>query len=123
MGNLWIVDSGTKRVYQFDAAASLTSGSLSPSTSFALAAGNTNPQGIADPPSGVAIPVASMTDPLPAEPFRGRLAVGDLTPTIPAVPLSAFDLALATLNPVAPTESVQELLVPDLLRARRRRPN
>jgi hypothetical protein len=29
---------------------SRTSGSQSPSTSFALAAGNTNPQGIADPP-------------------------------------------------------------------------
>ncbi len=50
VSNLWIVDSGTKRVYQFDNAASRTSGSQSPSTSFALAAGNTNPQGIADPP-------------------------------------------------------------------------
>jgi DNA-binding response OmpR family regulator len=50
VGNLWVVDSGTKRVYQFDNAASRTSGSQSPSTSFALAAGNTNPQGIADPP-------------------------------------------------------------------------
>ena len=50
VGNMWVVDSGTKRVYQFDNAAGVTSGSLSPSTSFALAAGNTNPQGIADPP-------------------------------------------------------------------------
>src|SRR5262249_51817779 len=50
VGNLWIVDSGTDRVYQFDNAASRISGSQSPSTSFALAAGNTNPQGIADPP-------------------------------------------------------------------------
>ena len=50
VGNLWIVDSGTDRVYQFDNAAGRTSGSQSPSTSFALAAGNTNPQGIADPP-------------------------------------------------------------------------
>jgi hypothetical protein len=48
---LWIVDSGTDRVYQFDNARARTSGSQSPSTSFALAAGNTNPQGIADPPS------------------------------------------------------------------------
>jgi streptogramin lyase len=51
VSNLWIVDSGTDRIYQFDNAASRTSGSQSPSTSFALAAGNTNPQGIADPPS------------------------------------------------------------------------
>ena len=50
VSNLWIVDSGTDRVYQFDTAAGRTSGSQSPSTSFALAAGNTNPQGIADPP-------------------------------------------------------------------------
>jgi hypothetical protein len=49
-GQLWVVDSGTDRVYQFDNAWSRTSGSQSPSTSFALAAGNTNPQGIADPP-------------------------------------------------------------------------
>jgi len=51
--HLWIVDSGTDRVYQFDNAVNRTSGSQSPSTSFALAAGNTNPQGIADPPAGV----------------------------------------------------------------------
>jgi hypothetical protein len=49
-GHLWIVDSGTDRVYQFDNARSRASGSQSPATSFALAAGNTNPQGIADPP-------------------------------------------------------------------------
>jgi hypothetical protein len=50
VSNLWIVDNATDRVYQFDAAASRTSGSQSPSASFGLAAGNTNPQGIADPP-------------------------------------------------------------------------
>jgi hypothetical protein len=50
-GQLWVVDSGTQRVYQFDDARGRTSGSQSPSTSFALASGNTNPQGIADPPS------------------------------------------------------------------------
>jgi hypothetical protein len=52
---LWIVDSGTRRVYQFDAAAGRTSGSQSPATGFALAAGNSNPQGIADPPPVAAI--------------------------------------------------------------------
>jgi hypothetical protein len=49
-GQLWVADSGTDRAYQFDNARTRTSGSQSPSTSFALAAGNTNPQGIADPP-------------------------------------------------------------------------
>jgi hypothetical protein len=51
VSDIWIVDSGADRVYQYIAAASRTSGSQSAATSFALAAGNTNPQGIADPPS------------------------------------------------------------------------
>ncbi len=51
VSNLWIVDSATDRVYQFNAAANVISGSLAPSVSFALAAGNINPQGIADPPA------------------------------------------------------------------------
>jgi len=61
VSNLWIVDSNTDRVYQFDTAASRISGSQGPSTSFVLAAGNTNPQGIADPP----VPsVGGLTTPL-----------------------------------------------------------
>jgi sugar lactone lactonase YvrE len=55
VAHLWIVDNGTDRVYQYDNAASRTSGSQSASTSFALAAGNTNPQGLADPPGAGAI--------------------------------------------------------------------
>ena len=51
VGTLWVVDNGTDRVYQYDNAATLITGSQSPSTSFALAVGNTNPQGIADPPT------------------------------------------------------------------------
>jgi sugar lactone lactonase YvrE len=50
VSHLWIVDSGTDRVYQYASAATRTSGSQSAATSFALAAGNSNPQGIADPP-------------------------------------------------------------------------
>jgi hypothetical protein len=53
VSDIWIVDSNTDRVYQFMAAASRTSGSQSPAASFALAAGNTNPQGIADPPASL----------------------------------------------------------------------
>ncbi len=55
VSHLWVVDSATDRVYQYDGAASRTSGSQTPSTSFALAAGNTNPQGIADPPPATAL--------------------------------------------------------------------
>ena len=48
--NLWIVDNNTDRVEQYDNAVSRISGSQMASTTFALAADNTNPQGIADPP-------------------------------------------------------------------------
>ena len=50
VSNIWTVDSGTKKIYQYTAAASRTSGSQSASATFALAVGNTNPQDIADPP-------------------------------------------------------------------------
>jgi len=50
VSTIWIVDNGTDRMYQYDAVAGLTSGSNSANSSFALSAGNTNPQDIADPP-------------------------------------------------------------------------
>jgi hypothetical protein len=126
VGNLWIVDSGTKRVYQFDNAASLISGNLYPSTSFTLAASNTNPQGIADSPAGVPIPAALTSAPMStaSPPVRGHVVVEDNCPTLAAVPFmhpSAFDQALDTFHPVAPQESGLDLLFPELLRARRRR--
>ena len=52
VSNIWIVDSGTDRVYQYNAAATFANGSSHVAdVAFALAAGNTNPQGIADPPA------------------------------------------------------------------------
>jgi hypothetical protein len=71
-GALWIVDNGTDRVYQFDDARGRASGSQSPSTSFALAAGNTNPQGIADPPTGATGPRLGVL-PTPSRPASARL--------------------------------------------------
>jgi hypothetical protein len=50
VSDLWIVDSGSDRVYQYVGATSRTSGSQTAAATFTLAAGNTNPQGIADPP-------------------------------------------------------------------------
>jgi sugar lactone lactonase YvrE len=55
VSHIWIVDSGTDRVYQYNAAATRTSGSQSATVWFALTAGNTNPQGIADPPAPTAV--------------------------------------------------------------------
>jgi sugar lactone lactonase YvrE len=63
---IWIVDSFADAVFQYTAAASRTSGSQSAATSFALAAGNTNPQGIADPP----VPQAGAT--IGDRPHRAR---------------------------------------------------
>jgi WD40 repeat protein len=51
VSDIWIVDNGTDKVYQYTAAAGRTSGSQSAAATFALAAGNTNPQDIADPPA------------------------------------------------------------------------
>jgi hypothetical protein len=50
VSDIWIADNGTDKVYQYVGAATRTSGSQSAAATFALAAGNTNPQGIADPP-------------------------------------------------------------------------
>lgn len=69
VSDIWIVDSGTDRVYQYTGAASRTSGSQTAAASFALAAGNGNPQGIADPPPELA-------SALPAVAGRGR--AGDI---------------------------------------------
>jgi uncharacterized repeat protein (TIGR01451 family) len=47
---IWIVDNSTDRIYEYSGATGTISGGLVASKSYALAAGNTNPQGIADPP-------------------------------------------------------------------------
>lgn len=69
--DVWIVDSGTDRVYQYtQGALTLATYSTSSSTSFALAAGNTNPQGIADPPAPGTYLVTEtpvLTEPVTAE--------------------------------------------------------
>ncbi len=46
--DMWVVDSSTDRIYRYANARTLTAPTLT--ESFALAAGNTNPTGIADPP-------------------------------------------------------------------------
>lgn len=48
--DLWIVDKGTDKIYQYTNGRTRTSGSQSASFTYALAVGNTSPQGIADPP-------------------------------------------------------------------------
>ena len=50
MNHIWIVDSADGAVYRYHAAAGRTSGSQTAASLFQLASGNTNAQGIADPP-------------------------------------------------------------------------
>jgi hypothetical protein len=84
--DIWIVDSGTKKVYQYTAAASRTSGSQGAAASFALAANNTNPQDIADPP--LAETLADATFATPAAP-RPPSAAPVLPQAVLAPPLAA----------------------------------
>src|SRR5262249_26197149 len=58
VSDIWIVDSGTLKVYQYAAAAGRTSGSQTAAATFALNPSDTNPQGIADPPPAATAPAA-----------------------------------------------------------------
>lgn len=70
--SLWVVDNGTDRVYEYSSARSRLSGSQLAFTSFALNSGNTNPQGIADPPT------ARLTSGVSSGPERHRATVDNL---------------------------------------------
>ena len=50
---IWIVDNGTDRIYEYSGATGCRSGGMNAAKSYALhtGLGNTNPQGIADPPT------------------------------------------------------------------------
>jgi hypothetical protein len=84
VSHIWIVDSGTDRVYQYSGAASRISGNQTAALSFALAAGNANPQGIADPPAAVSTtgaeePRNSIGASLPELTFPIHLATDNVT--------------------------------------------
>jgi len=59
--DIWIVDNVTDMVYQYIGAVSRTSGSQNAGATFALASGDTNPQGIADPPAAANRPATPRT--------------------------------------------------------------
>jgi hypothetical protein len=97
--HLWIVDAGTRLVYQYSGAVGWVGGGLprAASATFALAVGNTNPQGIADPPP----PAWLLASATPAEASKGvGRSFRDLPrpgrgawPTTPSVDLAADSLA------------------------------
>jgi hypothetical protein len=104
VSDLWVVDSGTKKVYPYTAAASRTSGSQNAAASFALAANNTNPQDIADPP----VPGLLLTPPTPLAPSQPPLAVFNTMSSV-GVPAGAGGPSLA------PRDAVFALLVRESL--------
>jgi sugar lactone lactonase YvrE len=89
VSDIWIVDNGTLKVYQYTAAASRTSGSQNAAATFAVAGGDTNPQGIADPPPADMLvartpaPSATRMSPIPAL---------SLPPATLAAPLAAGEI-------------------------------
>jgi len=101
VSNIWIVDNGTDKVYQYTAAAARTSGSQSAAATFALAPGDTNPQGIADPPpSGMMVPTspASTGDTPPVASEDG----GSL---FAAPPQATASIALTTADQTQPNRA------------------
>jgi hypothetical protein len=100
VSDVWIADSATDKVYQYVGAASRTAGSQSAAASFALAAGNTNPQGIADPPPAD-LPLtpapAPMAPGLPPPVSLNAAAAGGPSAGTGVVPLAGRDAAFATL--------------------------
>jgi hypothetical protein len=61
VSDIWIVDNGTDKVYQYIGAANRTSGSQNAGATFTLNPYDTNPQGIADPPlSDMILPSATL---------------------------------------------------------------
>ncbi|MCC6491491.1 MAG: hypothetical protein IT424_00535 [Pirellulales bacterium] len=101
--HLWVVDSGTDRVYQYNAAVGRTSGSQSASSSFALATGNTNPQGIADPPTTEAMLVQRLA-PAHRDAFVLPLTLESLRPqlsrTAEREPAGGISSARRTVEPL-----------------------
>lgn len=96
VSDIWIVDNITRKVYQYIGAASRTSGSQNAAATFALAPGDTNPQGIADPPpAGEMVP--TVIDPISWE--SPRAATPDTTPLV-GVPPAAAVPSLASLDAV-----------------------
>jgi hypothetical protein len=81
VSDIWIVDNGTDKVYQYIGAASRTSGSQNAGATFALNPNDTNPQGIADPPpASMMIAQSSMSASQPVAAARGSFA--DILPGI-----------------------------------------
>ncbi len=98
--SIWIVDSATDRVYEYTNSRSRDSGSQAAAVSFALAVGNTNPQGIADPPVAGADPAAA--DSIAEEPGNSARNVPAIAVVLPSP--NSGHLASSLQQPVTTTD-------------------
>jgi hypothetical protein len=91
VSDIWIVDNGSDKVYQYIGAASRTSGSQNAAATFALNPYDTNPQGIADPPTADMLLTPAAAPPALSQPTDVASGV------VPAVPsLTARDAVFST---------------------------
>jgi hypothetical protein len=116
VSDIWIVDNGTDKVYQYMGAASRTSASQNAGATFALASGNTNPQGIADPPPADMLTATTATvgaddvlGPIGAANHRSLLASAAGLPELPA--------SLLQIPPVSSADNTPAALVPSAIDA------
>jgi sugar lactone lactonase YvrE len=100
VSDIWIVDATTLKVYQYTGAATRTSGKQDAAATFALAAGDSGPMGIADPPPAdmlLTSTTASLAVSPPSVPAFNTVIPGDVL-SVAAVPsLAGRDAAFATL--------------------------
>jgi hypothetical protein len=82
VSDVWTVDSGTLKVYDYAAAAGRTSGSQNAAATFALAPGDTNPQGIADPPAAAPLALNQPADLSSDAAASGGVSVGAGVPSL-----------------------------------------
>jgi DNA-binding beta-propeller fold protein YncE len=107
VNDLWIVDNGTDKVYDYAGAASRTSGSQNAFATFALAPGNTNPQGIADPASREMLPTSA----------AAPLAPDHLSVTAPGALSSVGPNTITDAPSVAGRDAALALLLPESLQS------
>jgi DNA-binding beta-propeller fold protein YncE len=105
VSDIWIVDNGTDKVYQYIGAAGRTSGSQSAGATFTLAPGDTNPQGIADPPSPEMLLSPAASPPAPSLDSRDAVFALLLQEPLPrlAEPALTFSNGTFTSTPDSPT--------------------
>jgi glucose/arabinose dehydrogenase len=105
VSDIWIVDSGTLKVYQYTAAASHISGSQNASAVFSLAPGDNNPQGIADPPPAELLPSSGASAPALSLSSRDAVFAVLLQESLPrlGVPALPFGSGTFTSTPDSPT--------------------